>query len=231
MAAVNDREPRRYALRSYAKAAPAAPQPVPGSFDSPSVTKEEPSSPNAGATPLSPMTTLSHRTDVSEAFRPALYSEVASRTPSPKLHASGATSSEDLINQFSSLHVSVDRRATVEEVEDEGEPPRSDDPHLDHSLWKEVRYGKRAKSPLNVSRAPSAHGDETGALSDGQLRAVTTAVGGMTYAEQARYESRMKNVAAASTAMKRSDPQEEGSSKRAGKAVDPRNWGAAGIEQ
>ncbi|THG93557.1 hypothetical protein EW026_g7709 [Hermanssonia centrifuga] len=103
--------------------------------------------------------------------------------------------------------------------------------NIDDGLWKEVKYGKRAKSPKNGAEPLSAQRGDAATLDVSQRNTVEAAVSSMTAEQLNRFARRMNTVSFTGTLRKRSPSKEESTSKRQGKTVDPHNWGAVGIEQ
>ncbi len=209
--------PARYHLRSRANSTPAQPVSVNSTFLTPSIAQTEASASEVGHTPSSPLTSLSRQSDISEAIRPALYSQVASSIPSvePSAPEVSVTSSTHGISQiFSALSLRDKDQglaALVDNLDDEGEPSQNVYITAGTGPWTEVKYGKRARSPsYQVSDDSSPQDFE---CTGEQLDELAHSLGrGAKPLEKGRPLSRG-----------------EGTSLRKGKTVDPRNWGAANI--
>lgn len=118
--------------------------------------------------------------------------------------------------------------ATVEDVPDESEvaPPRES---TDDGLWTTVRH-RRARSSGSSSADVPSRGRTLGKsiLTPEQHAVVQAAEGQMGPADRLQVERR-RVVIHAESQRDRSLSRGEGSSRRQGKTIDPRNWGNSGI--
>ncbi|PSR70620.1 hypothetical protein PHLCEN_2v13501, partial [Hermanssonia centrifuga] len=223
--------PRRNPVRRVrANSTPAVPTVLPGMFDTPSIERADIASLRGSRAPLSPLTSLSNQTAVSEALRPSLYSEVASRNTTSSKSSDSDVNPSGLSNIFHSM--SLQDGAHTLNAPETNEVVDVSAMSIDDRLWKEVKYSKRVKGPLTKNEPLRAQRGETATtLNDSQRNSVEAAVSSMTVEQLDRFARRMNTVAFDDEQRKRPLSRGEGSSKLQGKTVDPHNWGAVDIGQ
>ncbi|PSS18923.1 hypothetical protein PHLCEN_2v3139 [Hermanssonia centrifuga] len=208
------RPPTRYPLRNRANSTPAQMSSIPGAFVTPSfVTSMTPRS-EVGQTP-SPLTSLTQTG--SEHTSPDPLGREVSSNPSveplaPDEHMSGSSNGISYILSTLSLrerHGGNEQHASVEDVEDEGEPPRMINLN-DQSLWARNGYGDRMNSPMSLEATIALAKRKAIECTGEQLDELAHSIAGNKTTEV--YLDR-----------------DEGPSQNKGKGVDPRNWGAANI--
>ncbi|OBZ62662.1 Retrovirus-related Pol polyprotein from transposon 17.6 [Grifola frondosa] len=234
--------PPRYNLRSGKPAAtPAAPQPIPGEYNTPSI-------PNVDApldSSLSALTETESDHSLAEEGPKLLYSQVASsRTPSvhseeaepahgvgsAPVTSSGSSTASDGQNIFSNS-TSTEYMADISAVERQVRVEPDDD---EGGKWTEVRRRHHSKSPDHEvleedSLMSSARLGSRATLSEDQRLAIDAAERGMSPADRERVQRRMQAVGEPAHT-DHSSSRGEGPSRDKGKTVDPLNWGAVGID-
>lgn len=147
------------------------------------------------------------------------YSQAAGSRPSSPLQGAGQETASAAA--LGSVTNNRKHRVTVEDVTDEDDRG---------GPWTTV-VRRRARStgsmPLNSERATPSHREPT--LSAAQRAAVMNAEANMTNTERERVGRRMTRIEATTRQSTSSSSRGEGPSRDKGKAVDARNWGAAGI--
>ncbi|PSR74038.1 hypothetical protein PHLCEN_2v10177, partial [Hermanssonia centrifuga] len=213
---VASRPPSRYPLRNRANSTPAQMSMIPGAFVTPSfITTETPHS-EVGRTP-SLLTSLTQTESEPTSFAPS--GQEASSNPSgaPLAHDENLSSSSHGISYILSTMSLRDRPAangrpaSVEDVEDEGEPPRSINLR-DQSIWSKDRYGERANSPMSLEAAVAMAKRKAIECTGEQLDELAQSV-----VDNRTMEYHLEH--------------NKGTSLNKGKGIDPRNWGAANIPE
>ncbi|THH28476.1 hypothetical protein EUX98_g5724 [Antrodiella citrinella] len=196
-----------YHLRSRSAAGRAAS--IPGSFDNPKTTDFVPSS---ALSPVSSHDAPSEQRARSEAVQ-GLTAYNTSRTPSPEPEGSRVQ------GNVTSLVPSIQ-----DNISQEPEGVRNALPA------PSISSSQRGRSmSLQTPVRTSADMTRTAPLSGAQRSAVARAEQELSQTDKARYEKRMRAVGNATGPRERTHSPGEGTSKRQGKTVDPRNWGAVEI--
>jgi len=140
------------------------------------------------------------------------FSQVVSRSPSPELSSqSSLTSASAAVNTPSNPNKNILRRISVGEapVEDAVSTETAMDVD-DRGSWTPVHHGRRRTKSLELANKIAVDREDV------RIERAEVLTNNQRMVVQARNRARSHSV-------------EEGSSKRKGKTVDPRNWGAVGI--